>query len=183
MTISAIITIFPAVSAQDPPTAPSYPFIGATPNPVQVNQYVLFHVGIAQQLASTSHGWTDLSITITRPDGQIDTIEGIRTDSTGGTGAVYLPTMVGTYTAQLHFPDQEITPEDIGIIVRMMKKVIDHFNNGASFLTQGQLVGYLNDAREEVENEDYEQAQPIAQQGKPCLSSITETFLRHYSSN
>ena len=99
------------VSAQAPATAQSYPFIGATPNPVQVNQYTLIHVGVSQQLVNVNMGCTDLSITIQRPDGGTDVIDGIKTDSTGGTGATYLPTMIGTYVAQLHFPNQTITPD------------------------------------------------------------------------
>jgi hypothetical protein len=33
------------------------------------------------------------------------------TDSTGGTGTVYVPTMTGNYTFQTHFPAQRLTPE------------------------------------------------------------------------
>ena len=53
-------------------------------------------------------GWEGLSVTIVRPDGQTDTISNIRTDSTGGTGRNYVPTMVGTYQLQTHFPEQTI---------------------------------------------------------------------------
>ncbi|WNZ29797.1 MAG: PQQ-binding-like beta-propeller repeat protein [Candidatus Bathyarchaeota archaeon] len=111
LTISSIAVFLSSAIAQETPTMQSYPFIGAVPNPVQVNQMLLFHVGISQQLSSTAMGWTDLSITIERPDGETDTITDIRTDSTGGTGVVYVPPVVGTYTAQLHFPDQEITSD------------------------------------------------------------------------
>jgi len=69
---------------------------------------VLFHVGISQQLSSVDLGWEDLSVTIIRPDGQTETISNIRTDSTGGTGVMYIPTMIGTYTVQTNFPEQTI---------------------------------------------------------------------------
>jgi len=56
-------------------------------------------------------GWEGLSVTIERPDGQTETISDIRTDSTGGTGVLYVPTMVGTYRVQVHFPEQ-VTAEN-----------------------------------------------------------------------
>src|SRR5665647_2021212 len=54
-------------------------------------------------------GWDGLSVTITKPDGTTETISSIRTDSTGGTGRVFVPTMVGNYTLQTHFPAQTTT--------------------------------------------------------------------------
>jgi hypothetical protein len=107
LTISTFIIALPTATAQAE-TVQSYPFIGATPNPVGVNQAVLLHVGISQQLSSSDMGWEGLSVTIVRPDGQTDTISNIRTDSTGGTGRNYVPTMVGTYQLQTHFPEQTI---------------------------------------------------------------------------
>jgi hypothetical protein len=107
LTISTFIIALPTATAQAE-TVQSYPFIGATPNPVGVNQAVLLHVGISQQLSSSDMGWEGLSVTIVRPDGQTDTISNIRTDSTGGTGRNYVPTMVVTYQLQTHFPEQTI---------------------------------------------------------------------------
>jgi len=90
-------------------TMKTYAFIGAMPNPVGVGQETLLHIGITQQLSLVSMGWDDLSVTITKPDGTTETISNIRTDSTGGTGRVFIPTMVGNYTLQTHFPEQTIT--------------------------------------------------------------------------
>ena len=42
LTLSTLLIVFPSVLAQDPPTAPSYPFIGATPNPVQAPAQTVF---------------------------------------------------------------------------------------------------------------------------------------------
>jgi outer membrane protein assembly factor BamB len=104
LTLSLILTIFPMTNAQQ--GQQTYPYIGAVPNPVQVDQPVLFHVGISAQLSSTHMGWEDLSITIKRPDGQTDTFSGIRTDATGGTSRQYTPTMVGKYLVKGYFPEQ-----------------------------------------------------------------------------
>ena len=107
---SMAITLFPlpSTTAQSQSSVKTFAFIGATPNPVGVGQETLLHVGISAQLATASLGWKGLSVTITRPDGIVETISGIDTDSTGGTGRVYTPTMVGNYTAQTHFPAQKM---------------------------------------------------------------------------
>ncbi len=101
------LVALPSANAQA--TVKTYPYIGAMPNPVGVNQEVLLHVGITKELFSAEMGWEDLSVTITRPDGVVETISGIRTDATGGTGRVYVPTMAGNYTLVTNFPQQEIT--------------------------------------------------------------------------
>ena len=104
MTISLVVS--PNASAQEN-TFKTYAYIGAMPNPVGVGQDVLLHVGITHQLASALYGWEGLTVTVTRPDGHTETLGPFKTDSTGGTGTVYVPTMTGNYTLQTHFPEQE----------------------------------------------------------------------------
>jgi outer membrane protein assembly factor BamB len=87
-------------------TKKTYAFIGATPNPVGVGMETLLHIGISDELMDVSHGWEGLTATITRPDNTTETLGPFRTDSTGGTGAIYVPTMIGTYYLQTHFPAQ-----------------------------------------------------------------------------
>ncbi|TRO50275.1 hypothetical protein E2P71_10980, partial [Candidatus Bathyarchaeota archaeon] len=41
----------------------TYAYIGAVPNPVGVNQEVLLHIGITQQLNSAEQGWDGLTVT------------------------------------------------------------------------------------------------------------------------
>ncbi len=84
----------------------TYAYIGAMPNPVGVGQNVMLHVGIPDALNTAKDGFEGLTITITRPDNTTETIGPFRTDSTGGTGAIYTPTQVGNYYFQTHFPAQ-----------------------------------------------------------------------------
>jgi hypothetical protein len=93
------------VSAQEKSRV-TYAFIGATPNPVGVNQEVLLHVGITDYLLAAEDGFEGLTVTVEKPDGSSETLGPIRTDSTGGTGWVYVPTMTGTYYMQTNFPEQ-----------------------------------------------------------------------------
>ena len=87
-------------------TQKTYPFISATPNPIGVGQETLLHIGITQQLQITQDKYTGLTVTVTRPDGVTETLGPFNTDSTGGTGTTYTPTMEGTYKLQTHFPAQ-----------------------------------------------------------------------------
>jgi len=104
LTIAITAVALPVVKGQG--TMKTYAFIGATPNPIGVGQEVLLHVGITLQVGTVSDGWEGLTVTVTRPDGTTETLGPIRTDSTGGTGFVYVPNMVGTYYVQTHFPEQ-----------------------------------------------------------------------------
>jgi len=84
----------------------TYAFIGAMPNPVGVNQEVLLHIGIPAYLTGPSDGWENLTVTVTDPTEHQTTLGPYRTDATGGTGGVFIPTMVGIYKLQTHFPEQ-----------------------------------------------------------------------------
>ncbi|MCW4053657.1 MAG: PQQ-binding-like beta-propeller repeat protein [Candidatus Bathyarchaeota archaeon] len=111
LAITVSIVALPNASAQQ--SIKTFPFIGATPNPVGVNQEVLFHVGITTPLFSQEMGWEGLSIIIKGPDGTTETISNIRTDSTGATGRNWVPEEAGNYTVQTHFPEQATTPTKV----------------------------------------------------------------------
>ncbi len=105
MTISIIA--MPTVSAQVGPDIEPYPYINAIPNPVGVGESVVLHVGCVWPAGpSVNMAWHDLSVKITDPDGHVETLTGINTDSTGGTGVTWIPEQVGTYKLQTHFPNQ-----------------------------------------------------------------------------
>ncbi len=109
LTMTIALLALPAEKEYATAQITTYVFIGAVPNPVGVNQEVLLHVGITQQLINPDMGWEGLSITIERPDNKTDKIENIRTDATGGTGRTYVPDIEGTYYLQSHFPAQNTT--------------------------------------------------------------------------
>jgi len=104
LTIAFTLVALPTAHAQE--TKKTYAFINAVPNPVGVNQETLLAIGITDALQTAADGWEGLSVTVVKPNGDIETITGIRTDSTGGTGRTYVPTMAGNYTLQTHFPAQ-----------------------------------------------------------------------------
>lgn len=84
----------------------SYAIIGAVPNPIGVGQETLLTVGITEALQSKELQWKGLTVTVTKPDGTTETLGPFNTDSTGATGAIFVPSEVGEYTLQTHFPAQ-----------------------------------------------------------------------------
>jgi hypothetical protein len=106
LTFAITLVALPVATAQS--TRKTYPFINAVPNPVGMGQDVLLHIGIKHPLANTNEGWEGLTVMVTKPDGKTETIGPYRTDSTGGTGDVYVPDQVGNYTLVTHFPEQTL---------------------------------------------------------------------------
>ncbi|MDH5690477.1 MAG: PQQ-binding-like beta-propeller repeat protein, partial [Candidatus Bathyarchaeota archaeon] len=107
--MSVMLVALPSVTGQGAGEKMTYAYLGAIPSPVGVNQQVLLHVGITQELRSVAMGWEGLSVSIVDPEGIEISIEDIRTDSTGGTGVAFTPDKVGTYQLQTHFPEQVTT--------------------------------------------------------------------------
>ncbi|MCW4002398.1 MAG: hypothetical protein NWE95_00590 [Candidatus Bathyarchaeota archaeon] len=105
--VVSIAAMIPTTNAQTS-TKKTYAFIGATPNPVGVNQEVLLHLGISEATSGTYAQWKGLTVTVTKPDGTTQTLGPYNTDATGGTGTIFVPTMEGTYKFQSHFPAQEM---------------------------------------------------------------------------
>ena len=107
LTISILIASLPITAAQNPiRNKQTFAFCSATPNPIGVNQQALIWMGISDYLYVSTDGWNGLTVTVTKPDGATETLGPFRTDSTGSTGTMYTPTLVGTYTFQTHFPAQ-----------------------------------------------------------------------------
>src|SRR3989304_3580986 len=109
LTMTISLVALPTTNAIGGPSK-SYAFIGAVPNPVGVDQETKLHIGITSAIGTVQSGWTGLIVTVTKPDGTTETLDnggaGFRTDSTGGTGTIYVPRMIGTYKLQTHFPAQ-----------------------------------------------------------------------------
>ena len=106
LTISATLIALPSVSAQE--TKTTFAYLGAVPNPIGMNQQVLLHMGITDTRSSTEQGWENITVTVTSPTGSVETLGPFRTDSTGGTGTIFVPTMAGTYLLQTNFPQQTV---------------------------------------------------------------------------
>jgi PQQ-like domain len=111
LTFTMVVSLaaFPSAHAQFEPQInymTSYAFIGARPNPAGVGQQVLFHFGITATTQNATESFKGLTITVTKPDGTTLTLGPFKTDSTGGSGTIWVPDATGNYILQTHFPAQ-----------------------------------------------------------------------------
>ena len=107
LTITLPLIALPNANAQTTSrTKKTYAVCGLMPNPVGVGQEVLIWMGITDYLENQSQSWKGLTVTVEKPDGKSETLGPFKTDATGSTGSVYIPTMTGNYTFQTHFPAQ-----------------------------------------------------------------------------
>ena len=120
ITTSAMIIALPAAIAQPGTTFPSFPVLSLIPDEAGVGQEVLMSYGITRQTAWPQPGWTGITISVTKPDGNTETLGPYNTDTTGLGGAVFVPTMVGTYTFVSNFPAQEVEVAVAGLEVGTM---------------------------------------------------------------
>jgi hypothetical protein len=107
--LSSITILYISIATVDAQTQAglkTYAFVEATPNPDGVGQQTVLRLGITYQLAAPMYGWEALTVTVTHPDGEKETLGPFRTDSTGVTYAIIVPIEVGNYTLQSHFPQQ-----------------------------------------------------------------------------
>src|SRR5665647_304241 len=74
----SILAAFPLSDAQTT-AKKTYAFISATPNPVGVGQETLLHIGISEATNGTYWSWTGLTVTMTKPDGTVQTLGPFRT--------------------------------------------------------------------------------------------------------
>ncbi|HSV50416.1 MAG TPA: hypothetical protein VLH35_08865, partial [Candidatus Acidoferrales bacterium] len=110
LVLAFVSSIVPLVQTTDAATAakPTYAFISSTPNPVGVGQETLLHIGISEATNGTYFQWKGLTVSVIDPDGKNSTLGPYNTDSTGGTGDIFIPDKVGTYKFQSHFPEQKM---------------------------------------------------------------------------
>jgi hypothetical protein len=71
-----------------------------------------------QQLSSTAQSWEGITVTV-KYNGETETLDndgkGFATDSTGGTGTVFIPEEPGEYILQTHFPQQDCTADKLAV--------------------------------------------------------------------
>ncbi len=119
--LSAIITIllltsaFVAISNTQPAKAQNntqwtaFMHVSAAPNPVGVGQTTLvtWSLDKVSPIATIrANQWQGIMVTITKPDGTVETKGPLEAWSTGGSVFFYTPTMLGTYKIEASFPGQ-----------------------------------------------------------------------------
>lgn len=109
---------FPTILAHDPPRdIVTYSFINVAPNPIGVGQRVNvnFFVNIPPPTASAQYGdrWGGMTVKVTTPEGNTQTLGPFTSDATGGTYTTFTPNIVGEYSFQMFFAGQILTGENL----------------------------------------------------------------------
>jgi outer membrane protein assembly factor BamB len=104
--VSLILPLSNAQSNSDYRTKKTYAVCGLMPETVGVGQETLLFLGVTDYLLNPEDGFSDITVSVTKPDGSVETLGPFRTDSTGATGYIYIPEEEGNYTFQTHFPAQ-----------------------------------------------------------------------------
>jgi hypothetical protein len=111
LTVSAFMAAVSSANAAfvAKPPYDTFAYISANPNPVGVGQMVLVTFRVDQPaygaVANSGH-FNGTSVTITLPNNTTDVRTNLAMDATSSGWFAYYPTMAGTYTFQMHFPEQ-----------------------------------------------------------------------------
>jgi outer membrane protein assembly factor BamB len=94
-------------------TVTTYAYVLVAPESIGLGQsvYVTAWIDKAPPTATIASGdrWVNMTVYITRPDGSVDTIGPLTSDSAGGASTSYTPTMMGEYSAYMYFPGETLT--------------------------------------------------------------------------
>jgi outer membrane protein assembly factor BamB len=117
LTIAVTLVALPAANAHTPPwTISTYAFISVEPNPVGVGQtvYISFWIDKVPPTAEGGWGymWHNMKVTVTKPNGDVETLQMGDSDAVGGTWASYVPDQAGDYKFVGNFPTQTVVVEN-----------------------------------------------------------------------
>jgi len=102
--MTASTMLLPGASAQTQ-NFPTYSYVRVSPNPVGVDQQVTVDFGLAVPLENVAFA-TNMTIVVTHPNGNKETLGPFISDYTGSTSTRYTPTTVGNYTFQFFYGGQ-----------------------------------------------------------------------------
>ncbi len=115
LTIAVTFVVLPVANAHDPPwIITTHAYLTVNPTPVGVGQQVIVVAWAGLVLPRAMIGndirFHDYTVTITKPDDSIETIEwDIVIDTTSTAYAPYIPDQAGIYEFVFSYPDQEYT--------------------------------------------------------------------------
>ncbi|MCW4015274.1 MAG: PQQ-binding-like beta-propeller repeat protein, partial [Candidatus Bathyarchaeota archaeon] len=111
---TALFVALPIASAHEPAwEVPTYAYLAISPNPVGVGQsvYLIFWLHGPPPTAWGVGGdrWRDFTITVTAPNGDVETLGPFDSDATGSSYTVYTPTQIGEYEFVFNYPGQVLS--------------------------------------------------------------------------
>jgi hypothetical protein len=113
LTIAFSLAALPAANAHTPSwTIPTYAYLSVQPNPVGVGQqaFVNFWLDKVPPTAMQQYGdrWHNFTVTVTKPNGNTETLGPFTSDDVGGAFTTYTPDTLGNYTFVFNFPGEKV---------------------------------------------------------------------------
>ncbi len=108
LAIGTVSTVFSIGTVAAADTQKTYAISDAIPDRIGLGESTLLKCGITEALASQAYGWSGITITVVKPNGDTETLGPFTTDSTGSTYTTYTPDQIGTYNLTTNFPQQEM---------------------------------------------------------------------------
>ncbi len=112
LSFSAMFIALPIVSAHDPQwTISTYAFLSVQPNPVGVGQTAYIGMWI-DKVPPAAIGrawgprWHNYEVTVTKPNGDTETLGPFNSDAVGGAWTAFVPDQIGEYEFVFTFPGQ-----------------------------------------------------------------------------
>ena len=111
-------TLFTTLPIANARTIDVWIFLHFAPNPTGLGQATTLMTWISQNTPTATAGtgvgekWQDITITVTKPNGQVETLGPYTADPVGFVATFYTPDQLGTYTFQSHFPGQTLASGD-----------------------------------------------------------------------
>jgi outer membrane protein assembly factor BamB len=103
-----IVSTFITIPKVDALSITTYAFLSVVPNPVGVNQpvQVTFWLDVVPPEGAEEIGWSNFTVTITKPDQTTIIMGPYMSDPVGSKWFIYTPDKIGTYIFQFSFPGQ-----------------------------------------------------------------------------
>jgi hypothetical protein len=113
LTIAFSLAALPAANAHTPSwTIPTYAYLSVQPNPVGIGQqaFVNFWLDKVPPTAMQQYGdrWHNFTVTVTKPNGNTETLGPFTSDDVGGAFTTYTPDTLGNYTFVFNFPGEKV---------------------------------------------------------------------------
>ena len=111
ISMAASMTLLPNANAHTPPlTIPTWAYLSVMPNPVGVGQtaYIGFWLDKVPPTAYQEYGdrWHNFIVTVTKPDGNTETLGPFTSDAAGGAATTYTQRNLATTLSCLTFQEK-----------------------------------------------------------------------------
>jgi hypothetical protein len=121
-TIALLLVLTASVLATLPIASPReiqvWMYLHIAPNPTGLNQATVVYTWVSQNTPTATAGtgvgekWQDITITVTKPNNDVETLGPYTADPVGFVFVYYTPDQLGTYKFQSNFPGQTLASGD-----------------------------------------------------------------------